>query len=181
MVAVLERPVEAEDTPIVERGLRVAAPPALANSARWVDGPAVLLTTATRLAMVLLLLWLWGACREGVLRKQGANDDDLEIMPRQTERNVRPLFVPLCLCPLTPLLSNTVQSRQNTGSSLPGQRQHQLGHAAPQCQEEAVQKATTIVSIFILRSSLPLLLPLHPPRPGPTPPPPPLRLLLPAK
>ena len=60
VVAVVERPVEAEDTPMVERGLRVAAPPALANSARRVDGPAVLVTTPTRLAMVLLLLWLWG-------------------------------------------------------------------------------------------------------------------------
>lgn len=59
MVAVVERPVEAEDTPLVERGLRAAPPPALANSTRRVDGPAVLVTTATRPAMVLVLVLLW--------------------------------------------------------------------------------------------------------------------------
>ena len=64
MVAVVERPVEAEDTPIVERGLRAAVPPALASS-------AVLVTTATRLAMVLVLVLLWLCVGvQGGLRKE---------------------------------------------------------------------------------------------------------------
>lgn len=65
-VVVVERPVEAEDTttPPVESGRRSAAPPALAKSARRVDAPAVLVTTMTRLAMVLLCLCR-GVGREG--------------------------------------------------------------------------------------------------------------------
>ena len=72
MVAVVvERAVEAEDTPPVESCLRAAAPPALANSARRV-GPAVLVTTATRLAMMLVLVLLWVCCggSEAGLRKE---------------------------------------------------------------------------------------------------------------
>jgi len=68
VVAVVGRPVEADDTPPVERGLRAAPPLALANSARRVDGPAAFVTTITRPAM-LLVLW----CCGGGIKKDREN------------------------------------------------------------------------------------------------------------